>query len=261
MSQQSSRQNLAQGGASAASGIPGHGPIHSRAGFSGRKNLSPAEAGSANLFFRRTGRGAALRFACPGLNSAARFAGSLSLVLLLLSSACTKKVPQTKATSVAAQPSPATTDKYPSLAIQSSELTDAFGKKDYARFVNLIHPKVIEMAGGREQMIAEMTKELKEMEDEGVVVLSSSCGEPTQFVHDGSDSIYAVLPITLKTKAQAGIFQSESTMIAVSSDGGANWKFIDASGKDQGELKKLIPGVADKLKLLSDKPAVKLSDN
>ena len=64
----------------------------------------------------------------------------------------------------------------------------------------------------------------------------------------------------LKIKAQTGIFQSESTMIAVSSDDGANWKFIDASGKDQGELEKLLPGIADKLNLPPDKPPVKISN-
>ena len=150
--------------------------------------------------------------------------------------------------------------KFPNLAIQARELTEAFGRKDYARFADLIHPKVIEMAGGRERMIAEMTKELRQMEAEGVVVLSSTCGEPTQFFRDGSESLYAVLPTTSKVKAQTGVFQSESSLIAVSSDGGANWRFIDASGKDQGELKKLIPGVVDKLNLPPDKPPVKISN-
>jgi hypothetical protein len=49
-------------------------------------------------------------------------------------------------------------------------------------------------------------------------------------------------------------------MIAVSSDEGANWKFIDASGKDYGELKKLLPTIADDLKLPPDKPPVKISN-
>jgi predicted small lipoprotein YifL len=161
---------------------------------------------------------------------------------------------------IGVEPPSESAKRYPNLAIQARELNEAFGKKDYARFVDLIHPKVIEMAGGREQMIAEMTKELKEMEAEGVVILSSTSGEPTQFIRDESGAIYAVLPTTLKIKAQSGIFQAESSMIAISSDGGANWKFIDASGKDQGELKKLIPGVADKLKLPPDKPPVKISN-
>src|SRR6266536_2232487 len=243
-SRRSWRQNLAQGEASAASGTLGSDSILHQA----RSRITLWRAPRAALRFT------SFRYACPGLNSVAGFAGSLSLVLLSLTIACAKKEPQNK-TAGAAPPS-ASAENYPNLAIQARELSEAFGRKDYARFVDLIHPKVIEMAGGRERMIAEMTKELKQMEDEGVVVLSTTCGEPTQFLRDGSATLYAVLPLTLKTRAQAGVFQTESSMIAVSSDGGANWKFIDASGKDQGELKKLIPGAADKLILPPDKPAV-----
>ncbi len=46
MSQRSWLQNLAQGGASAASGTLGNDPIFHPARFSGRKSLSPAKAGS-----------------------------------------------------------------------------------------------------------------------------------------------------------------------------------------------------------------------
>lgn len=50
-SQRSWRQNLAQGEASKASGTLGTRPFNfSGARFSGRKYLSPAKAGSENLF-------------------------------------------------------------------------------------------------------------------------------------------------------------------------------------------------------------------
>jgi len=182
----------------------------------------------------------------------------LALVILLsLVIACGqkgRKDPQT-----ISQSPVATAENYPSLAVQAKEVNDAFSRKDFARFMDLTYLKVIEMAGGREQMVAAMNKELKEMESEGVVLLSSTSGAPTQFIHD-SGSIYAVLPITLKVKAQEGIFQSEGSMIGISSDGGANWTFIDSSGKDLSELKKLIPGIADKLSLPPPKPPVKISN-
>lgn len=182
----------------------------------------------------------------------------ICLVCLSLTIACGQKKPQT--TLAVATPSPAATaENYPSLAVQAKEVNDAFSRKDFARFMDLTYPKVIEMAGGREQMVAAMKKELKEMESEGVVLLSSTSGAPTQFIHD-SGSIYAVLPITLKVKAQDGLFQSEGSMIGISSDGGVNWTFIDSSGKDLSELKKLIPGIADKLSLPPAKPPVKISN-
>jgi hypothetical protein len=181
-----------------------------------------------------------------------------SLVLLSVTIACAQKEAQ-KTPAVATSSPAATAENYPSLAVQAKEVNDAFSRKDFARFMDLTYPKVIEMAGGREKMVAAMNKELKEMESEGVVLLSSTSGAPTQFIHD-SGSIYAVLPITLKVKAQDGIFQSEGSMIGISSDGGVNWTFIDSSGKDLSELKKLIPGIADKLSLPPAKPPVKISN-
>ena len=77
------------------------------------------------------------------------------------------------------------------------------------------------------------------------------------FVRDAG-SIYAVIPITLKMKAQDGVFQTEGTLIGISSDGGATWTFIDAAGKDDPDLKVLSPNVLDKLKLPADKPPVKI---
>ncbi len=81
-SQQSWRQNLAQGGASVAKRNPGLAiPFNNSARFSGRKNLSPAKAGSGILFAtvpRAALRSTSFRYAGPGLNSAAGCAGSLS---------------------------------------------------------------------------------------------------------------------------------------------------------------------------------------
>lgn len=180
------------------------------------------------------------------------------VALLTLAVGCAKKEPP-KSPAVAQSP-PATTENYPNLETQAKEVSDALARKDYARFMDLTYGKVIELLGGREKMIATMSQQLKEMEAEGVTLQSSTSGAPTQYVHDAG-SIYAVLPMTLKIKARNGIFQAESSMIGVSSDGGANWTFIDASGKDQNELKTLLPNVADRLNLPPEKKPVKISSN
>lgn len=183
----------------------------------------------------------------------------LSLVLLSLMIACGKQEPQ-MTPAIATQSPAATGENYPNLLTQAKEMNDAFARKDYGRFADLTYPKVVEMVGGRDQMLKGIAQQLREMEAEGVVVLSSTSGSPTQFVHD-SGSIYAVLPTTLKAKAKDGVFQSEGSMIGVSSDGGTNWKFIDSSGKDRSQLKQMLPEVADKLNLPEEKPPVKISGN
>ncbi len=143
---------------------------------------------------------------------------------------------------------------------QAQEVNDAFRRRDFARMTDLTYPKVIESAGGRDKMVAALTKGIKEMEAEGVVVLSSTAGAPTQIIHL-SGSIYAVVPTTLKVKALDGIFQTESSMIGISSDNGTSWSFIDAGGKDRSQLKGFLPDAADKLNLPPEKQPVKISNN
>jgi len=74
------------------------------------------------------------------------------------------------------------------------------------------------------------------MEAEGVVVLASTAGAPTQIVH-ASGSIYAVLPTTLKVKPRTEFFRQRAHD-RISSDGGATWTFIDAGGKGSQPAKK-----------------------
>jgi hypothetical protein len=184
------------------------------------------------------------------------------VILLSLPIACSQKeskdAPTVSTPPVAAQSPAIEPENYPSLVAQAQEVNDAFRRRDFARMVDLTYPKVIEVAGGRDKMIASLAKEMKEMEAEGVFVLSSTAGAPTQIAH-ASGSIYAVLPTTLKVKAQDGVFQTESSMIGISSDGGATWTFIDAGGKDRNELKKLLPDAADGLNLPAEKEPVKIS--
>jgi hypothetical protein len=143
---------------------------------------------------------------------------------------------------------------------QAQEVNDAFRRRDFARMVDLTYAKVTEAAGGRDKMIAALAKGMKEMESEGVSVLSSTAEAPTQIVH-ASDWIYAVVPTTLKVKAKEGIFQTESSMIGISADKGANWTFIDAGGKDHTQLVGFLPVPSDKLNLPVEKEPVRLSGN
>jgi hypothetical protein len=148
--------------------------------------------------------------------------------------------------------------KYPNLAAQAKELEEALTRKDYGKVVDLTYPKLVEYAGGREKLLAAMTNELKTMEAEGVEIISSTSSVPGEFVQD-ANGIFAVVPITSKFKAKDGTFQVEGSLIAISTDGGQNWTFVDSTGKDQTELKKVIPNL-DKLKLPPEKEPVKVTN-
>src|SRR5215813_14593094 len=97
---------------------------------------------------------------------------ALSLLVLL---AC-KSAPKPATAST-------TADNYPKLTVRAKELADALGRKDYEKVVDLTYPKVIEIGGGRDKLLAAMTTELKSMETEGVEIISSTPSSPSQFYH------------------------------------------------------------------------------
>ena len=177
--------------------------------------------------------------------------------LLVLTLASCKSAPPRQAQALPSPPS--AVQNYPNLTAQTKQLEDAFSRKDYAKVIDLTYPKMVEYAGGREKMLAETTNEIQSMEMEGVHILSSTYAPPTQFVSD-STGIYAVIPVVSKVKATDGIFQTEGSLIAVSTDGGQNWTFLDASGKDQTELKKVLPNL-ERFNLPPEKKPVKIATN
>jgi hypothetical protein len=178
------------------------------------------------------------------------------LLCLSITIGCSRK-PASQTTTTGQSPSPAV-ESYPNLMARANELDDALGRKDYAKVVDLTYPNLVDYSGGREKLLAGMTREMKTMESEGVELLSSTSSAPTQFFHDAT-GIYAVVPVTSKVKAKDGIFQTEGSLIGISTDSGTNWTFVDATGKDQTELRKLFPNL-DKLKLPAEKPPVKISN-
>ena len=187
-----------------------------------------------------------------GLNRQSRiWIAALSLVVL---AGCTR-APRPQAQ----PPAPSAGESYPNLTAQAKQLEDALGRKDYGKVIDLTYPKVIELAGGRDKMLAATTSEVQSMEAEGVEILSSNCAAPSQYLSDAG-AIYAVIPVVSKVKAQDGVFQTEGSLIGVSTDGGQNWTFVDATGKDQTELKKVLP-VFSKLNLPPEKAPVKVATN
>jgi hypothetical protein len=143
--------------------------------------------------------------------------------------------------------------------VQAKQLETALGSKDYAKVIDLTYPKVVEVGGGRDKLLGEMTKEMQSLEAQGVVLLSSTAAVPSQYVTD-ANGIYAVVPVTTRIKAQEGVFQTEGSLIGISTDGGQNWTFVDATGKDQTELKKVLPNF-DRLNVPPEKPPVKVATN
>jgi hypothetical protein len=127
---------------------------------------------------------------------------------------------------------------YPTLKSQAEELGKATISGDFARLADYTHPKIVEQLGGKDKMIAFLKKDWAQMKAEGYELLSMNVGEVKQIEKIDAE-LFAVLSITLIMKIQNGKMQAESSVVGISGDGGANWKFIN--GVSQERFKTMFP--------------------
>ena len=135
-----------------------------------------------------------------------------------------------------------------SLRAQAEESSRAFLEGDYGRLADYTYPKLVELLGGREKMAEFVRKGVEDLKAGGFNPLSSVPSAPVQVLRVGRQT-YAIVPLKFKMRAPGQVLVSDSFMIAVSDDGGKDWKFLSGASVDEARLKILLPGAAGKLKL------------
>lgn len=152
-------------------------------------------------------------------------------------------------------------DQLKVIKAQAEEMYSAFFKPDYGKFVDCIHPKVVEMTNGKENTISGIEGAMFDMKSKNVEIKNIEVTEPKEIITTGSQ-LFAIVPQTTKLKTPQGTVISESFIIAVSENNGKEWKFVTVGaggniGKEQ--LTALFPS-AEKLQLPERKSAKLVSE-
>lgn len=129
----------------------------------------------------------------------------------------------------------------------AERLNAAVSKDDFATVVDLTHPNVYKMVGGREAMIKALEINNDEMKANGFSFESFEVGEPEEPLID-SDRTFVVVPFIMEMKFRDGNARLKSFVVGVSEDKGANWVFLNGD-TDRNKLKQILPELPDTLKL------------
>jgi hypothetical protein len=122
-----------------------------------------------------------------------------------------------------------------------AELTaQALLKGDYETFIEFTYPKVIEMLGGKEKMMAMLKNGTMEMEQQGIGFESVTIGTPSASVQAGEE-IHCLVPQTIIMKIPNGKIKTETFLLAISPDNGGRWFFIDTSNLKMENVTKVLP--------------------
>jgi hypothetical protein len=132
---------------------------------------------------------------------------------------------------------------------QATELALAVVAGDFEKVVDFTYPKVVEMAGGRDKLIASQKKTRQAMTAAGDHITIDPINQSGPIV-ESKGIMYSYVPVTAKHSRKKGLYLLNIIFIAVSSDGGNSWKFIDDSElSSRDAIKSMLPEFPEQLAL------------
>jgi uncharacterized protein (TIGR03067 family) len=134
-----------------------------------------------------------------------------------------------------------------SVKAKAEEVNNALMRHDFGKVVDMSHPKVIEMGGGRDKTISMMEARSQDMKSRGVVIRSATVGEPSDPVKSGAE-LFIVVPFRLEMTFPGGKAFQDSFVIGDSVDQGKTWVFVDGTG-DTKTIKQILPNLPEQLYL------------
>jgi hypothetical protein len=131
---------------------------------------------------------------------------------------------------------------------QADEIGKALSNEDYETVVKYTYPLVVEKLGGRQKMIDVLKTGMGGMKAQGIRVESVTIEAPKDIVAGGSN-LFAILPQHLVMSRPGGKITSDTYLVAVSSDKGKNWTFIDGANLSKEKINTILPDFPASLKL------------
>ncbi len=126
---------------------------------------------------------------------------------------------------------------------------------NYQALAKFTYPKIVEIMGGQEQMAEIIEKEIQQLENQGITLVSVKLGTPEK-VYKAANELHCLVPQTIVLKLNAGNMAQESFLLAVSQDAGKNWYFVDTAQLTNDSARQLFPAFNQDLKIPAPKEPV-----
>lgn len=139
---------------------------------------------------------------------------------------------------------------------QAIKMGSAFVSGDYTTFANYTYPLILKSMGGAAKMAAVLTKSTNDMKARGMIFSNITFDEPSKIVNSGKE-LQASIAQHTEIKLPQGRLVNTSTLIAISTDNGVNWTFIDTSNKDMETLRKVLPNLSPSITIPPRQPPVR----
>lgn len=138
------------------------------------------------------------------------------------------------------------TEEETKLQQEATKMGQLFISRNFSDYLKFVHPKIIQLVGGEKAMTEVLEKSISKLAEQGFSFKNISMGTPSKILTAGNEK-QAVIPQILEMKNQTGTLVATSYLLAISSDNGNTWQFIDTGGKTLEEMKKVFPSLNSNL--------------
>jgi hypothetical protein len=133
------------------------------------------------------------------------------------------------------------------------EMSDAYIAGNYERFMDFMHPTLIDLMGGRDTLKSLFTKSASQ----GVKVIKTDVEKPEKIIVKDT-IIQCVLMQKQETRMFGGNYITRGSLIGISYNSGVDWYFINVAGNKISDLQKYFPELSNELEVIPQEgPAVK----
>lgn len=139
-------------------------------------------------------------------------------------------------------------DNYKILETYVETYTTAVKKGDLTKITALTHPAIIEMGGGQEFMLNELSAE-HEMYNSLNLRLLNITTKSTSKIIDAGDELHAVVPYVIDYQNGEEQYKEENFYLAASLDSGVTWYFVDYKKYDAESIKLFLPNYNERLNI------------
>jgi len=132
------------------------------------------------------------------------------------------------------------------IKIQAMDMARAVLAKDVDKIVYYMPPKLVEDAGGKEKMMIARDTVNKYMKQFGAEIKKVTIGNPGKII-SYKKQLQTTVPQTTEASFMSSTVILQSTLIAISEDGGRRWYFVDTNIYRENKLRSSLPDLSPEL--------------
>lgn len=125
-------------------------------------------------------------------------------------------------------------------------VNQCFNSRNWGKFTDFMHPKVIEMVGSKDQFITFIDEQMKSMDM--MEVKKHEVGEVLQIVKEGKEW-QALVTSMMEMQMDTLTVSSISSNVAFSFDEGQTWKFVRVSNGTEESIRMRFPTISKQLRI------------